>query len=312
MLKWVAGTIVVLAIVAAAVAWLVTAPSPLEAAQLPAHQADAANGERIFHAGGCASCHAAPEARGEERLKLGGGLELATPFGLFRAPNISPDADTGIGGWSDIDFVNAVLRGVSPGGAHYYPAFPYGSYAKMTVEDALDLKAYLDTLPPVANEVAGHELDFPYNIRRGVGLWKRLYLSPEPVMALGSDDAVLSRGQYLVEGPGHCGECHTPRDAMGGLRLSQWLAGAPNPEGRGVIPNITPHEQGIGGWSAGEIADALKTGFKPDFDTLGGRMAAIQAELAHLPDDDLAAIAAYLKAIPPLPDATPRQEEGTQ
>jgi mono/diheme cytochrome c family protein len=309
MLKWAAAIIVVLAIVAAALAWFVTAPSPLAAAQLPAHAADPANGERVFHAAGCASCHAAPEAQGDDRLKLGGGLELNTPFGLFRVPNISPDPQTGIGGWSELAFVNAVKRGVSPGGGHYYPAFPYGSYARMTIEDILDLKAFMDTLPAVSNAVSGHELGFPYNVRRGVGLWKRLYLTEEPVVALAGDDPVIQRGRYLVEGPGHCGECHTSRDSMGGLRTDAWLAGAPNPEGRGVIPNITPHEEGLASWSASDIAGALKSGFKPDFDTFGGRMAAVQAELAHLPDEDLAAIAAYLKAAPALPDAVERQEQ---
>jgi mono/diheme cytochrome c family protein len=314
MLKRAAVAIVVLAIVLAALAWFATAPEPLAAAQLPAHEPDVANGERVFYAGGCASCHAAPEAKGEDKLKLAGGLELNTPFGVFRVPNISPDP-TGIGGWSTLDFVNAVTRGVSPGGAHYYPAFPYPSYARMRLEDAIDLKAFIDTLPPVANEVAGHELGFPYSIRRGVGLWKRLYLPTGPAVTLANPSDAVQRGQYLVEALGHCGECHTSRDAMGGLKLDLWLAGAPNPElrgeRRGVIPNITPHEEGIGSWSESEIVDVLKTGFKPDFDTLGGRMAAVQENLAHLPDEDLQAIAAYLKAIPPLPDAVPRESSST-
>jgi mono/diheme cytochrome c family protein len=301
--------VLVAALIAAAAGWLLTAPQPLAASELPAHQPDPANGELIFHAAGCASCHAAPKAKGEERLKLGGGLELATPFGLFRVPNISPDP-TGIGGWSTLDFVNAVMRGLAPNGAHLYPAFPYGSYAKMRVEDVIDLKAFLDTLPPVANRVAGHDLPFPFTIRRGIGMWKRLYLSPEPVIALAGADDELRRGQYLVEGPGHCGECHTSRDFIGGLKTGLWLAGAPNPEGRGSIPNITPHAEGIGAWSAAEIADLLKTGFTPDFDTLGGRMREVQESLSHMPDTDLAAIAAYLKAVPPLPDAVPRQPAG--
>ena len=138
-----------------------TAPEPLSAAQLPVACADAGNGERIFHAAGCASCHAAPDAKGEDKLQLGGGLELATDFGIFRVPNISPDPETGIGGWSTLDFANAVLRGVSPGGAHYYPAFPYSSYIRMRPEDVIDLKAFMDTLPPVSNRVAEHDLGFP-------------------------------------------------------------------------------------------------------------------------------------------------------
>ena len=312
MLRRAAIAVAVLAIAAATFGWLVTAPRPLAAAALPEHQPDVANGERIFYAGGCASCHAAPEAKGDDKLKLAGGGELNTPFGLFRVPNISPDRETGIGGWSTIDFVNAVMRGVSPGGAHFYPAFPYASYARMRVEDVIDLKAFLDRLPPVANRVAGHDLRFPFNLRSGIGLWKLLYLSDAPVLALGDTSDLVRRGQYLVEGPGHCGECHTSRDFMGGLKKKFWLAGALNPEMQGerrrVIPNITPHQEGIGKWSEQDIVDALKTGFKPDFDTFGGRMAAVQNNLEHLPDEDLQAIAAYLKAVPPLPDAVKRSQ----
>ncbi len=309
MLGRAAAAALVLAVGLAAWAWFLTAPEPLSAAQLPAHDPDPANGERIFNAAGCASCHAVPEAEDEDRLKLAGGLELNTDFGVFRVPNVSPDPETGIGGWSTEDFVNAVMRGVSPGGAHYYPAFPYPSYARMRVEDVIDLKAYMDMLPAVSNQVAGHDLGFPYNIRRGVGIWKRLYLSSDPVLSLADAEELVQRGQYLVEGPGHCAECHTSRDFMGGLKTDLWLAGAPNPEGRGNIPNITPHEEGVGGWSESDLVYAFQSGFKPDFDTLGGRMAAVQEELSHLPEADLQAIAAYLKAVPPLPDAVERREE---
>jgi mono/diheme cytochrome c family protein len=302
MLRRAAVAVVLLAIVAAALAWFLTAPDPLAAAQLPAREPDVSNGERIFYAAGCASCHAAPDAQGEDKLALGGGRELKTDFGTFRVPNISPDPETGIGGWSAIDFVNAVTRGVSPGGSHYYPAFPYSSYLRMTVEDALDLKAFIDTLPPVSNEVPPHDLKFPFNIRRAVGVWKFLYLSADPILAIDGSSDILKRGQYLVEGLGHCGECHTPRDVMGGLKPAEWLAGAPNPDGEGKIPNITP--EGLT-WSEDEIADTLKTGFTPEFDTLGGNMALVQWSLSHLPDDDLRAVAAYLKAVPPRPDAVP-------
>jgi mono/diheme cytochrome c family protein len=304
MLKRAAVGIAILALVAAALAWFLTAPQPLQAAALPQHQPDPANGERVFHAAGCMHCHSAPGAKGPDQLKLVGGLELNTEFGVFRVPNVSPDPETGIGGWTPLQFVNAVTRGVSPGGAHYYPAFPFASYAKMRIEDVLDLKAFMDTLPPAPSQVAGPDLGLPFNIRRGIGLWKRRYLSSAPVLNLANANEQVRRGQYLAEGPGHCGECHTIRDWMGGLNTSLWLAGAPNPEGgRGRVPNLTP-----GGleWSEQEIADALKTGFTPEFDTLGGAMAPVQASLAHLPDEDLRAIAAYLKAIPPLPDAVPR------
>jgi mono/diheme cytochrome c family protein len=309
MLRRAAVAVVVLAIAGAALAWFVTAPEPLSAAQLPAHDPDVANGERIFYAGGCSSCHAAPDAKGEDKLRLGGGRELNTDFGIFRVPNISPDAESGIGGWSTLDFVNAVTRGVSPGGAHFYPSFPYSSYTRMTLEDVVDLKGFIDTLAPISNRVTDHDLGFPFNIRRGVGVWKFLYFSSEPVLSLANASEAVLRGQYLAEGPGHCGECHTSRDALGGLRKERWLAGAPNPEGRGTVPNITPGPDGLA-WSQDEIVDAFKTGFTPEFDTLGGSMALVQTELAHLPDEDLQAIATYLKAVPPHPDAVGQRSDG--
>jgi mono/diheme cytochrome c family protein len=264
----------------------------------------------VFDAAGCASCHAAKGARGDDRLLLGGGLELATEFGVFRAPNISPDPDTGIGNWSALDLVNAMMRGVSPEGAHYYPSFPYTSYARMRVEDIVDLKAFLDTLPPVSNRVASHSLHFPYGLRRGIGLWKWLNLDPSSVIAL-ADEATpaLLRGRYLVEGPGHCGECHTRRDWFGGIDKRSWLAGAPNPEGRGTIPNITSGPGGIGDWDIGDIVFSFETGFMPDFNSYTGQMADVQENLARLPPGDREAIAAYLKAIPPLPDAVQASSE---
>lgn len=311
MLKRAAVAVGILAIAAAALAWFITAPQPLQAAALPAHTADPVRGERVFYEAGCGHCHAPPGAEQSAQLNVSGGLELATEFGVFRVPNISPDPETGIGGWTPPQFVNAVMRGISPGGSHYYPALPYASYARMRVEDVLDLKAFMDTLPAIRNQVAGHDLSFPYNIRRGIGLWKRLYVSDAPVLdPPGASDAVR-RGQYLVEGPGHCGECHTARDFMGGMDPDRWLAGAPNPTGRGTVPNITPHEEGLQ-WSEAEIADTFKTGFTPDFDTLGGPMAAVQTALAHLPDEDLRAIAAYLKAVPARPDAVRPAEGGTE
>ena len=281
--------------------WL-TRPQPLSASDLPEHTPNATAGERIFWAGGCASCHASlvdgRRAKGANKLRLGGGLELDTPFGLFRVPNISPHED-GIGSWSTLEFVNAMQRGVAPDGRHYYPSFPYTSYARMRVEDVIDLKAYIDTLPSVAGRIEDHSLSFPYSVRRGIGAWKRLYLDGQPVIDVGSDEELLL-GRYLVEGPGHCGECHTPRDALGGLRMEQWLAGAPNLDGAGKIPNITPAAKELGDWSVQSIAYYLESGFTPDFDTVGGSMVAVQENLAKLSDADREAIAAYLKAVPPV------------
>jgi mono/diheme cytochrome c family protein len=293
--------LIVLAAVGAAAFWFLTRPERLSAEQVAAlGTGDVKRGERMFRLAGCTSCHARPKSEGDAQLQLAGGLELVTPFGTFVAPNISPDANDGIGGWSLEDFANAMLKGVTPGGAHLYPAFPYPSYARMQTGDVADLYAFLKTLPPVAGKAPPHRLGFPFNIRRGLGLWKLLYLDDRPVVALAADASPqVKQGQYMVEGPGHCGECHTPRGFMGGPKKDEWLAGAVAAEGKGVVPNITGGEGGIADWSEGDIVTLLKDGFKPDFDTVGGSMVDVQKSIALLPDEDRAAIAAYLKAVPP-------------
>ena len=294
MQRWLAG-LFGLATLGAVAGWLLTAPQPLDLAQQARGPGDPARGARIFHIGGCASCHAAKGAKGAERLKLAGGAALVTPFGRFQPPNISPGAD-GIRGWSLAEFDNAMRRGISPDGQHYYPAFPYTSYARMTPPDVADLFAYLNSLPAAAGKAPDSAVGFPFNIRRGIGLWKRLYLDPAPVVTLPATASDSARaGQYLVEGPGHCGECHTPRGRFGGPDRTRWLAGAPDPEGNSKVPGLTALT-----WSAGEIADYLKTGFTPDYDSVGGSMVEVQANLAELPDADRAAIAAYVKALPPI------------
>ncbi|MBN9251652.1 MAG: c-type cytochrome, partial [Mesorhizobium sp.] len=273
---------------------------------------DAARGERIFNAGGCASCHAKPGSKDAGQLELTGGLALKTPFGTFVAPNISQHGKDGIGLWSREDFANAMLKGVSPSGEHLYPAFPYTSYARMKPADVADLYAFMQTLPAVSGKADGHSLAFPFNVRRGIGLWKRLYLGSDPVVALpdGTPEPVVA-GRYLVEGPGHCGECHTPRNFAGGSDKVRWLAGAPAAEGEGIVPNITSGEGGIGEWSEGDIANYLETGFTPDFDSVGGAMVEVQKNMAKLTPEDRAAIAAYLKAIPPHPNGYPPRKPAT-
>lgn len=278
---------------------LVTRPSGLPADALPAHIVDVSNGERLFHAGGCAACHGSVDA-GSESPVLGGGLAMHTPFGTFHVPNISPHPERGIGSWSMLDFVNAMHLGVSPDGNHLYPAFPYASYTRMVFEDLMDLKSYIDTLPVSDRRNEAHELKFPWNIRAGIGLWKLLNLDAKAVVSVPPENSVLVRGRYLVEGAGHCGECHTPRNWTGGLNYSLWLAGAPNPDGEGQVPDITPSEKGLASWSQGDIEYYLASGFTPDFDTVGGSMVEVQENMARLPAADRAAIAAYLKAIPSL------------
>ena len=224
---------------------------------------------------------------------------LATGFGDFVAPNISMHPEDGIGSWSAGDFANALLRGVSPEGAHYYPAFPYASYTRMDIADVADLWAFWQTLPAVAGVAPASDLRFPFNIRRGVGLWKLAYLHDDPLVAVTGEDPALLRGRYLVEAAGHCGECHTPRGIGGAMDAARWLAGAPAADGPGRIPNITPGEGGIGGWSAGDIAFYLELGFTPDFDSVGGSMVSVQDNMSRLGAEDRDAIAAYVQAVPP-------------
>lgn len=293
------GGIAVLGALGAGAFLFVTAPQRLPAAEWAGAGApDLANGERVFHAGGCASCHAAPGAPDDQKRVLAGGLALKSPFGTFHAPNISPDETAGIGAWTLAEFGDAMKRGTGRDGEHLYPSFPYASYARMTVQDIADLYGYLKTLPKSGNVAPGHDLPFPFNIRLALGGWKFLYLDDAPRVTLADADARVKRGQYLVEGPGHCGECHTPRDMLGGLETGAWLAGGPNPEGEGRIPNITPVEGRFGSWSAGDIVSYLETGFTPEFDSVGGAMVAVQKNMAQLPAEDREAIAAYLKVIP--------------
>lgn len=286
---------------AAGVYWWLSAPVVAAASAGPAHVPNLANGERIFNAGGCASCHVVPDQ--PDRTRLGGGVAIRSPFGTFYAPNISPDPNDGIGKWKEADFVNAVMNGVSPSGQHYFPAFPYTSYQHAKREDVVDLFAYLKTLPPVAGKVRDHDVRFPFDIRRNIGIWKFLFMDDKPFVADGSKSPQWNRGAYLVNSFGHCAECHSPRNVLGGTIAGQRFAGGPNPEGEGWVPNITPKR--LGDWSAKDIAYFLKTGELPDGDSVGGAMTRVIKNTSQLPDEDLAAMADYVKSLPPV-DGPPR------
>ena len=265
--------------------------------------------------GGCAGCHAAPlegcdDLKVKDAERLVGGRCLKTPFGTFNVPNISPDKENGIGTWTTLDFVTAMKRGIAPGGTYLYPAFPYTSYQHMTYEDLIDLKAYLDSLPAVRSDVPPSELRFPFNIRRGIGLFNRLYVDGKSFTPDPDASAKINRGAYLVRGPGHCSECHSSRNLLGGIVEDSEFAGAPSLEDRGSAPNITPSEDGIGDWSEDDIAYLLETGNTPDFDVIGETMAPVQRNMAKLAPEDRAAIAAYIKSLPPRPDAAAIVEGG--
>lgn len=280
-----------------AAAWFASAPRPLgpAIAEAVAAPGDAAAGRIVFFAAGCDSCHMSPGQ--SDPLRLGGGLALRTPFGVFYPPNISSDPKDGIGAWSARDFARALFTGVSPQGEHYYPAFPYTSYRRMSWSDARDLFAFLRTLPAVAGRAPPHSLAFPFTIRRGVGLWKRLYLGRRAFPDAPGRDASWKLGRYLVQGPGHCAECHSPRDILGGIIAHKRLTGAPLPDGKGKAPNITA--AGLKDWSKADIVEALSSGFTPTGDTLGGPMAATVRNTAELPASYREAIADYLKSLTP-------------
>ena len=292
--------VLILAAVAAVAAWFLTAPRPLPASALAAgYHPDLANGQAIFNAGNCSACH---QSQGQaDRTVLGGGLKLKSPFGTFVAPNISPDKAHGIGGWSELQFVNAMKRGVDDGGGHLYPAFPYPAYSLMKTSDVRDLFAYLKTVPAVAKDAPPHEIHFPFSIRRAVGAWKLLYFHPHEFTPDPGQSAAWNRGKYLSEGPAHCAECHTARDPLGGPKEGELYAGAPNLEAGGrFASNITPSKDGLGDWSEQDIADFLKSGTDKCFNEPVGMKAVLTSTEAYS-DADRAAMAAYIHSLPPKP-----------
>ncbi|MBX9711896.1 MAG: cytochrome c [Xanthobacteraceae bacterium] len=293
----------VAALAAFAVFWIVTVPSVVPATALPSYSPNIANGENVFNAGGCAACHAVKD---QPRTALGGGLAIPSPFGTFYAPNISSDPKDGIGNWTEANFVTAVTKGTSPAGKHYFPAFPYASYQHARIEDLRDLFGYLKTLPAVPGKIRDHDVKFPFNIRRLVGGWKLLFLDGKLFVPDPKQTAQWNRGAYLVNALGHCAECHSPRNALGGIVSSQRFAGGPNPEGEGWVPNIT--QKGLEDMSEKDTADFLKTGDMPDGDSAGGSMRGVIKNTSLLSDDDRAAMAAYLKSLPPV-DGPPRPKK---
>ena len=256
-------------------------------------------GKYLLHAGGCISCHTAPDTLKAKGPILGGGHPIKSEFGTFFGPNITPHQKHGIGAWSEADFIQAMRHGRSPDGRHYFPSFPYVAFTGMRIEDLKALWAYLRTVPPVARPNQAHELRFPYKYRFGLGFWKWLYFRPGAMREDPKKPKSWNRGAYLVNALGHCGECHTPRTSFGGLRPSMTMAGS-RLGPKNVVPNITPHKTaGIGDWSTDDIVSMLKTGGLPNFDYVGGDMADVVSHgTSKLSDTDLKAMAEYLTSLP--------------
>jgi mono/diheme cytochrome c family protein len=290
--------IVTLAALAAAAGasafWFLTIPETIPASALAPHAPDLANGRTMFVIGGCTSCHAVPKQNDETRL--GGGLALNSPFGVFYAPNISSDAKDGIGGWSEAQFVTAMVKGTSPTGEHLYPALPYTSYQRMRLDDLRDLFAYLKTLPAVAGKVRNHVLPFPFDIRRTLGLWKLLFLDGKKFTPDPTQSAQWNRGAYLVNGPGHCAECHSPRNLLGAIIADKRFTGGQDPTGQGGVPNITQGK--LHDWKVEDFAEVLETGMTPDSDRVGGLMVEVVRNTSQLSPAEREAIAVYVKSLP--------------
>lgn len=250
-------------------------------------------GEYVFYTTGGCSCHA-PSA--DEPNDLSGGRPLETPFGTFFSTNITPDKKYGIGSWSRKDFIKAMNEGEGPDGSHFFPTFPYTSFTKITETELGALYEYLKTWKPIAKKNKEHDIPFPFNVRLSVWGWKLLFFEKGIDTSPLTDNAQINRGKYLVHGPAHCAECHTPRNIFGAMKSNRLFAGSKDgPEGESS-PSILSNEDGIGDWSVKDIVYYLKTGMTPDGDFSGGLMAeVIDNGYQYLTDEDVEAIALYLK-----------------
>lgn len=276
-------------------AYLIAVCSPLPAS---ADDGLIQRGAYIVRAAGCISCHTDKAGKG---VPFAGGRALKTPFGTYYSPNITADEETGIGNWSDADFLGALKQGLRPDGAHYFPVFPYTSYTLMRAPDALAIKAYLFSLPAVKRTNRAHDVSLPFGWRWPMAIWKRLFFDPGEFSADPARDKEWNRGAYLVTALAHCAECHTPRNLAGGLQRDMWMAGTKDgPEGD-AAPNITPAPSTGLGWSIEQLSFFLKTGTKPDWEAAEGVMGEAVADgYKHLTDSDMRAIARYITSLPPI------------
>ena len=260
-------------------------------------QGDTKRGEYLAKAGGCLGCHTEDK---KDAAPFAGGRALKTPFGTFFGPNITPHPQAGLGKWAEADFVRAMRHGRRPDGANYFPAFPYPSFTKIDDRDLRDLWAYLRTLAPSNRASQPHDLGFPFGWRFLVTVWKWFFFTPGPYLPAPGVPDIVSRGAYLVQALGHCGECHTPRNFLGAPKRNRFLAGGKGPEGKDV-PNLTP--VGLKKWRDSDFQDFLVSGITADGDVPAEAMGeVIRNTTSQLTPQDLAALIAYLRSLPPLPD----------
>src|SRR6516164_106087 len=254
-----------------------------------------AHGKALTIAADCASCHTANPAR-----PFAGGVRIGTPFGVLYSANLTPDRDTGIGAWTDADFIRALRFGIAPDGARYYPAFPYPNFTKLTRPDILAIRAYLATLTPFANETPPPALRFPLNHRAVMRLWNYLFFRPgilQPDQQKGTD---WNRGRYLVEGLGHCGACHTPKNVFGADKRGRAFSGGM--VGGWFAPRLDAAERsGLKSWSVDDIAEYLASGRNGRSHADGPMAEVVVNSTSRMSDTDVHAIAVYLKSLPPGP-----------
>jgi len=292
-------TLAVLAVAGLAVAWGMSETHPLTAAEIPAHQPDIANGKELFNAAGCLSCHKpGPDLKNVDASLPAGGTAFKTPVGTFYPPNLTPDPETGIGKWTDAEFVNAVQRGISPEGENLIPAFPYTSYARMKTTDVLDIKAYLDSLTPVVAPEKEAQIPAPWLLRRGVGLWKHFGFDTAEWQPDPSKSAEWNRGAYIANGAGHCNECHTPRNLFMAFDWSKQFQGGPHPGGEGKVPSLRDL-LGRGKYTdASDLATAFQNGEMMGYEHMSsGGMGEVQSNLSKLAESDVKAVADYISSL---------------
>ena len=265
-------------------------------------QAQRVRGEYLARAGNCMACHT---ARGG--AALAGGRVIATPFGNLVSPNITPDAQSGIGNWSADDFWRAMHNGRGRDGRFLYPAFPYPNYTRVTREDSDAIFAWLQSLPPVQRENQPHALRFPYNQRPLLAFWRALYFRPGVWQDVAGQDAQLNRGAYLVQGLGHCNACHASRDVLGGVALTGELSGGMIPMLNWYAPALSGRAEGLLNWEAASLHDLLKTGVSAQGAVFGPMSEVVRSSLQHLRDEDIAAMVAYMKSLPPTEPAQVRR-----
>ena len=255
-------------------------------------EGDPNRGAYIIRLAGCVACHTDTKNGG---AFLAGGAPIKTPFGAFRAPNITPQPQSGIGQWTLRQFSDALTAGRGPEGWPYFPVFPYTSYTRMHDQDIVDLWAFLRTVPPVDNRAPDSDIRFPFGFRPLIFAWQTLFFEPGPFRPIPHRSKLWNRGAYVVTGPGHCVECHTPRNALGGLDRNRLLSGASaGPDGE-KAPAITRDSKSFAKWSSGDLFFALRFGLKPDGDSFSGSMGEVVRDgTAYLSDADLQAITDYL------------------